>query len=88
MAKLRRALTMLARGDALPPEYRDHALHGDWNGFRDMHIEPDWLLLYLIEKVMRCSVHGPVRTRTCSTDDCRCVRDPWHLRVDYRFLHI
>ena len=33
----------------MPPEYRDHALRGDWNGFRDLHIEPDWLLLYRIE---------------------------------------
>ena len=49
MAKLRKALTMLAQGDALPPEYRDHALREDWNGFRDLHIEPDWLLLYRIE---------------------------------------
>lgn len=49
MAKLRTVLTMLARQVALPPEYRDHALRGDWIGFRDLHIEPDWLLLYRIE---------------------------------------
>ncbi len=49
MAKPRTVLTMLARQAALPPEYRDHALRGDWIGFRDLHIEPDWLLLYRIE---------------------------------------
>ncbi|MXX90361.1 MAG: type II toxin-antitoxin system YafQ family toxin [Boseongicola sp. SB0677_bin_26] len=48
MEKLATAVTMLARQDALPPEYRDHALSGDWAGFRDLHIEPDWLLLYRI----------------------------------------
>ena len=49
MAKLRTVLTKLARQDALPAKYRDHALRGDWNGYRDLHIEPDWLLLYRIE---------------------------------------
>jgi mRNA interferase YafQ len=23
-------------------------LRGNWQGFRDLHIEPDWLLLYRI----------------------------------------
>ena len=49
MAKLRRVLTLLTQGVALPREYRDHALRGNWNGFRDLHLEPDWLLLYRIE---------------------------------------
>lgn len=48
MAKLRAVLTLLIRQEALPPEYRDHALRGDWKGFRDLHIEPDWLLLYRV----------------------------------------
>lgn len=48
MAKLRTVLTLLANETPLPPEYRDHALRGDWIGFRDLHIEPDWLLLYRI----------------------------------------
>jgi mRNA interferase YafQ len=29
--------------------YSDHPLKGDWKGFRDLHIEPDWLLLYRVE---------------------------------------
>ncbi len=37
MAKRRTVLTILARQAAVPPEYRDHALCGDWNGFRDLH---------------------------------------------------
>ena len=48
MGKLRAVLTLLAREVSLPPEYRDHPLRGDWAGFRDLHIEPDWLLLYRI----------------------------------------
>jgi len=48
MEKLRTVLTLLIAQERLPPEYRDHALRGDWNGFRDLHIEPDWLLLYRV----------------------------------------
>jgi conserved hypothetical protein TIGR00053 len=48
MSKLRDVLALLVQQDELPPEYRDHALRGDWRGFRDLHIEPDWLLLYRI----------------------------------------
>lgn len=46
MEKLRVALRLLAQGEALPPEYKDHPLKGDWRGFRDLHLEPDWILLY------------------------------------------
>ena len=45
MKKLATVLTLLARQEALPPECRDHALREDWVGFRDLHIEPDWLLI-------------------------------------------
>ena len=47
--KLSAVVRILARGEALPPQYHDHALTGDLAGFRDCHIEPDWLLLYRIE---------------------------------------
>ena len=30
----------------LDPRYRDHALSGDWAGFRDCHIKPDLVLIY------------------------------------------
>ena len=39
----------LAAGEALPPEYRDHPLHNNWEGYRDCHIRPDWLLVYRID---------------------------------------
>lgn len=47
--KLSAVVRILARGEALPPQYHDHALTGDLEGLRDCHIEPDWLLLYRIE---------------------------------------
>ena len=33
----------------LPEEKKDHALTGDWVGFRECHILPDWLLIYRVE---------------------------------------
>lgn len=37
---------MLARDVSLPPKNCDHALSGEWQGFRECHIKPDWLLIY------------------------------------------
>ena len=33
----------------LDPKHRDHALTGDYAGFRECHIQPDWLLIYIID---------------------------------------
>jgi len=33
----------------LPESYKDHTLKGNWMGFRDAHLEPDWLLIYRIQ---------------------------------------
>lgn len=32
--------------EALPQKNRDHMLSGDYSGYRECHIEPDWLLIY------------------------------------------
>jgi mRNA interferase YafQ len=37
---------MLVADEALPERNRDHALGGDWKGFRDCHIKPDLVLIY------------------------------------------
>ncbi len=42
-------IRMLAAGKELPPKFRDHNLSGRWAGFRECHIEPDWLLIYRID---------------------------------------
>lgn len=39
----------LALGESLPEKNRDHALSGNWNGYRECHILPDWLLIYKLE---------------------------------------
>ena len=46
MGKLRALLTLLIEGTPLPAKYRDHPLRGEWGGFRDAHLEPDWVLIY------------------------------------------
>ena len=33
----------------LAARHRDHALTGDWKGFRDCHILPDWVLIYALD---------------------------------------
>lgn len=48
VAKLRTILALLIAGSPLPDRCKDHPLKGDWSGFRDAHIEPDWLLIYRI----------------------------------------
>ena len=47
--KIVAVVEMLAKGETLPPKYKDHALVGDLVGFRDCHIENDWVLLYQIK---------------------------------------
>lgn len=39
----------LINGIPLENKYKDHALSGNFKGFRECHIHPDWLLIYLIE---------------------------------------
>lgn len=33
----------------LPEKYRDHPLVGDYAGFRECHVRPDWLLIYMVQ---------------------------------------
>ena len=44
--KLRDVVNTLARQETLDEKYRDHSLIGKYHGFRECHIEPDWLLVY------------------------------------------
>ncbi|MGO9464452.1 MAG: type II toxin-antitoxin system YafQ family toxin [Isosphaeraceae bacterium] len=46
MDKLHAIVEALRTRQPLPPKNRDHALSGKWNGFRDCHVEPDWVLIY------------------------------------------
>lgn len=48
LGKLRDLLILLLDGSDLPARCKDHALKGEWSGYRDAHIEPDWLLIYRV----------------------------------------
>ncbi len=48
-ALLQEVVLILTREAPLPEKFRDHALTGDWRGFRECHVQPDWLLIYKTE---------------------------------------
>lgn len=48
MEQLKKVVNILAEGETLPEEYDDHTLKGKYSGYRECHIQPDWLLVYKI----------------------------------------
>lgn len=48
--RLKEVVNILAEQKKLEDKYRDHGLSGDYKGFRECHIEPDWLLVYRIDE--------------------------------------
>ncbi len=46
LEKLRNVIALLVAGGALSHELRDPPLKGEWRPGRDIHIEPDWILIY------------------------------------------
>lgn len=61
---LEMVISILAAGQTLPPQYKDHDLQGDYAGCRECHITPDWLLVYevddteLVLYLMRTGTHS------------------------------
>ena len=47
--KLQEIILLLVQGKRLPAQLKDHPLTGNWKPRRDLHIEPDWLLIYKID---------------------------------------
>jgi mRNA interferase YafQ len=48
LVKLKAVLDLLIDGEALPAQYKDHPLRGNFAGSRDCHVEPDWVLIYTL----------------------------------------
>ncbi|MCX7075422.1 MAG: type II toxin-antitoxin system YafQ family toxin [Methylococcales bacterium] len=46
LAKLKTVIEILANDLPIPINYKDHALTGNFASFPDIHIEPDWILIY------------------------------------------
>ncbi len=44
--KLQTIVQRLANDESLEPRHSDHPLHGNYQGRRECHVEPDWLLIY------------------------------------------
>ena len=57
-------IEQLRTGQKLDKKHRDHQLSGDYAGYRECHIQPDWLLVYKIENnimtltLMRTGTHS------------------------------
>ena len=49
LTRLRAVLAALLGQEPLAAQQRDHPLRGIWKGYRETHIEPDWLLIYRVE---------------------------------------
>lgn len=50
LPKLNDILQKLLAEEPLQKKHHDHDLTGDYKGFRECHIKPDWLLIYAIDK--------------------------------------
>lgn len=50
LSKLDDVLKTLLSEEPLQEKYRDHYLTGDYQGFRECHVEPDWLLVYAVDR--------------------------------------
>ncbi len=46
VAKLAAIIGKLQLGEPLPASNRPHPLKGEWKGYWECHVEPDWLLIY------------------------------------------
>lgn len=54
MSKLTKAIRLLGQGDLKDRQYQDHPLKGKYEGMRECHLSPNWLLIYhsSIEQVL------------------------------------
>ena len=48
ISRLEKKDELLANEVPLPEQFKDHNLSGNYNGFRECHIAPDWLLIYQV----------------------------------------
>ena len=49
MALFQEVVDLLVKGITLPAKYRNHSLTGNYQGWMECHIQPDWLLVYQID---------------------------------------
>jgi mRNA interferase YafQ len=47
---LKQIISSLLEQKMLDKKLKDHALKGNWQGYRECHIKPDWLLVYRVDE--------------------------------------
>ncbi|MGX2966435.1 type II toxin-antitoxin system YafQ family toxin [Ursidibacter sp. B-7004-1] len=57
-------LLLIANDEPLPAEYLDHALTGDYAGFRECHIGGDFLLIYVVNEKLNQIVFSRAGTHS------------------------
>jgi len=65
MTKLKAVIDTLVARQPLEASYEDHALVGNLKGYRDCHLEDDWLLIY------RCTDTELILYRTGTHSDLK-----------------
>ena len=63
--KLTNIMAMIVNEQPLPPERKNHPLHGEWKGSLECHIQGDWVLIYEIDS----AAHTVTFHRTGSHSD-------------------
>jgi mRNA interferase YafQ len=67
ISKLAAVIRKLQLGEPLPAANRAHPLKGEWKGYLDCHVEPDWLLIYKVTddevRLARTGTHADLFAR-------------------------
>ena len=50
MSKLKTVIALLEKEEPLEMHYQPHPLANNWKDHMECHIEPDWLLIYRVDK--------------------------------------
>ncbi len=62
MELFQEVIAILLIPSPLPPKYKAHRLTGEYSGYRECHIQPDWLLIYRVVgnvlQVFRMGTHA------------------------------
>lgn len=70
MAKLKEVMSLIIANDAaLPPEWKDHDLTGNWNDHRECHVGGDFLLIYTLDERRNLVVFTRVGTHADLFDE-------------------
>lgn len=62
--RLHQIMKDIEKQQTLDHKLKDHPLVGNWDGHRELHIEPDWLLIYKVNSKKKVVIF--VRTGTHS----------------------